>query len=87
MFFKDYPPVFRRDDLCALIECIVYYWLTGAVISNAGKELDFLTSTARYTQLIDKPIPLFSGGSSCIDLTLCRKHEIVTECRIDHFLF
>ena len=48
-------------------------WWIGDVNWNAGKELDSLTSTAGYTQLIDKPTHLFSGGSFCIDLIFCEK--------------
>ena len=62
-------------------------WWVGDVNSNTGKELDSLTSTAGYTQLIDKPTHFISGGSSCIDLIFCNKPEIVSECRIDHSLF
>ena len=43
----------------------------GDVNSNAGKELDSLTYTPRYTQLIDKPTDFFSSGSSCIDIISC----------------
>ena len=60
---------------------------TGDVNSNAGKELDSLTSTAGYTQLSDKPTHAFSGGSSFIDLIFCNKPEIVSEFGIDHSLF
>ena len=62
-------------------------WWAGDVHSNAGKELDFLTFTAGYTQLIDKPTHFFSGGSSCINLIFCNKPEVGTECGIDHSLF
>ena len=129
MFYKDYLPVVRRDDLCALTECIVVEvnsgtkslfftcnykspsltvdefesycqsrhlavtniddtslfssvligdfnarctnWWAADIDSKAGKELDSLTSTAGYTQLIDEPTHFFSGGCSCIDLIFC----------------
>ena len=141
MFYKDYVPAIRRNDLCASKECIVteiklgknqyflvaisqtpnefenncqnFYltlsniddtspfcstvlgdfnarcknWWAGDVNSNAGKELYSLNSIAWYTQVIDKLTHLFSGGSSCIDLILCNKPEIVNECRISHSLF
>ena len=54
---------------------------------KAGKELDILTSTAGYTQLIDKPTHFFSGGCSCIDLIFCNKPELISEYGIDHSLF
>ena len=59
----------------------------GDVNSNAGKELESLTSTAGCTQLIDKPTHFFSDGSSCIDLIFCNNPEIVSECGTDHPLF
>ena len=62
-------------------------WWAGDANSNAGKESESLTSTAGYTQLIDKPTHFFSGGSSCIDLIFCNNPEIVSECGIDHCLF
>ena len=145
MFYKDYLPVIRRDDLCALTECIVAEvnlgtkslfftcnyrypsqtvdefesycqnphltltniddtspfssvlivdfnagctnWWAADINSKAGKELDTLTSTARYTQLIDKPTHFFSGGCSCIDLIFWNKPELISVCGIDHSLF
>ena len=145
MFYKDYLPVIRRHDLCALTECIVVEvnsgtkslfftcnyrspsqtvdefesycqslhltltniddtspfssvligdfnarctnWWTADIDSKAGKELDSLTSTAGYTQLIDKPTHFFSGGCSCIDLIFCNKPELISEYGIDHSLF
>ena len=116
MFYKDYVPVIRRDDLCAFTECIVtnikleknqYFllavisinpsqnsrwiwkllpkfslhiikidhtstfcsvvigdfdfscrnWLALDVNLNVGKELDSLTSTRGYDQLVDKLTP------------------------------
>ena len=145
MFYKDYVPVIRCDDLCALTECIVVEvnlgtkslsftcnyrspsqtvdefesycqslhltltniddtspfssvligdfnarctnWWAADIDSKAGKELDTLTSTAGYTQLIDKPTHFFSGGCSCIDLIFCNKPELISEYGIDHSLF
>ena len=129
MFYKDYFPIIKHDDLCALSEgtvneiklgkktvfftcnyrflsqtpdefenycqnfhftlsniddispfCSIVFgdfssrcrnWWAGDVNSNAGKELDSLTSTAVYTQLIDKSTHFISGGSSCRILIFC----------------
>ena len=62
-------------------------WLVADINSKAGKELDTLTLMAGYTQLIDKPTHLFSGGCSCIDLIFCNKPELISEYGIDHSLF
>ena len=45
------------------------------------------SSTAGYTQLIDKPTYFFSGGCSCIDLMFCNKPELISEYGIGHSLF
>ena len=142
MFYKDYLPT-RRDDLCALTECIVVEvnsgtksifftcnyrspsqtidefesyclhltlanidntssfssaligdfnarctnWWAADIDSKAGKELNSLTSTAGFTQLIDKPTHFCSGGCSCIDLIFCNKPKLISEYGIDHSLF
>ena len=62
-------------------------WWAGDVNSNAGKVLDSLTSTAGYTQLIDKATHFISGGSSYVDLIFCNKPEIFSEYGIDDSLF
>ena len=62
-------------------------WWTADIDSKAGKELDTFTSTAGYTQLIDKPTHFFSGGCSCMDLIFCNNPELISEYGIDHSLF
>ena len=83
---------YRRYNIVSLDSyCRFQYWRrkwwAGDVYSNTGKEVDSLTSTAGYTQPIDKLIHFFSGGSSCIDLIFFNKPKIVSECGIDHSLF
>ena len=145
MFYKEYLPINRRDDLCTLTECIVTEinlgkksvfftfsyrypsqttdefevcsqnlnltltnvdalspfchalvgdfnarsssWWSGDITTRVGRELEALTSTSGYSQLIDKPTHFFNGGSSCIDLIFCNKPEFVLEYGIDHSLF
>ena len=62
-------------------------WWSGDMTTRVGKELEALTSTAGYSQLIDKPAHFFNGGSSYIDLIFCNKPEFVTEYGIDYSLF
>ena len=80
--FEKYCQIFHltlsnKDDLSPVCSIVIgdfnvkcRNWWAWHVNSNAGKELDFLTSTAGYTQLIDKPTHFFSGGSSYINLIL-----------------
>ena len=62
-------------------------WEAADIDSKASKELDYLTSTAGYTQLIDKPTHFFSGRCSCINLIFCNKPELISEYGIGHSLF
>ena len=62
-------------------------WWAADIDSKAGKELDTLTLTAEYAQLIDKPTHFFSGGCSCIDIIFCNKPELISEYGIDHSFF
>ena len=78
----------KIDDTSAFCSIVIGYFVHFVhVHSNGGQELDFLTSTVGYTKLIDRETHFFSGGSSCIDLIVCKKPEIVTECGINHSLF
>ena len=52
-----------------------------------GLALKVLTSTAGYTQLIDKLTRFVSGEFSSIDLISCNKPEIVSEYGNDHSFF
>ena len=62
-------------------------WWSEDITTRVGRELEALTSTSEYSQLIDKPTHFFNGGSSCIDLIFCNKPEFVLEYGIDHSLF
>ena len=55
--------------------------------SKACKELDTLTLTAGYSQLIDRPTRFFGGVCSCINLIFCNKQELISEFDINHSLF
>ena len=60
---------------------------SGNINTRVGKELDSLTSTAGYTQLIDKSTHFFKGRSSCIDLSFCNKTDFISEYEIDQSIF
>ena len=43
-------------------------WYSFDTSDDIGKELDTVTSTAGYSQVIGKPTPFINNSSSCIDL-------------------
>ena len=46
-------------------------WWKNDITSFQGQELDSLTLSAGYNQLIDEPTPIINNSISCIDLILC----------------
>ena len=58
------------------------------VVTNfAGKEMDFLTSLAGYTQTIDKPTHVINKLKSCIDLIFCTNQNVISQYGVDASLF
>ena len=53
---------------------------------NIGKELDTITLTAGYSQIIDKPIHFTNNSSSCIDLIFTSNPSILVDSGIEKSL-
>ena len=62
-------------------------WWRNDITNFAGKEIDFLTSSAGYTQIIDKPIHVINKSESCIDLIFCTNQNVISKYRVDASLF
>ena len=43
-------------------------WWKNDITNTAGQEIDSLTSSAGYTQIIDKPTHVANNSMSCIEL-------------------
>ena len=43
------------------------------IINSTGQKIDSLTSSAGYTQIIDKPTHVINNSMSCTDLIFCTK--------------
>ena len=54
---------------------------------SAGLELDSLTSSAGYTQIIDKTIHAVNGSMSCIDLIFCINQNVISKHGVDVSIF
>ena len=46
-------------------------WWKNDISNSVGQELDFLISSAGYSQIIDKPTHIVNNSMSCIDLIFC----------------
>ena len=53
----------------------------------AGKEIDFLTSSAGSTQLIDKSTHVINRSKSCNDLMFCINQNAISKYGVDASLF
>ena len=62
-------------------------WCVADIDSKVGKELDTLTLTTAYTQLIDKPTHFSSVKYSCTGFTFCNKPELISNYVINHSHF
>ena len=54
-------------------------WWRNDITNFAGKEIDFLTSSADYTQIIDKPTHVINKPKSCIDLIFCTNLNVISK--------
>ena len=52
-------------------------WWRNDITNFAGKEIDFLTSSAGYTQIIDKPTYVINKSKLCIDLIFCTNQNVI----------
>ena len=62
-------------------------WWRNDITNFAGKEIDFLTSSAGYTQIIDKPTHVINKSKSCIDLIFCTNQNVISKYGVDALLF
>ena len=61
-------------------------WYSFDTSDNIGKELDTITSTAGYSQIIDKPSNFTNNSSSCIDLIFTSNPSIIVNSGIEKSL-
>ena len=61
-------------------------WYSFDTSNNIGKELDTVTSTVGYSQVIDKPTHFTNNSSSCIDLVFTSDPSILVDLHIEKSL-
>ena len=52
-----------------------------------GQELDSLTLSAGYNQIIDKPTHVINTSMSCIDLIFCTNQTVISNHGVDVSIF
>ena len=62
-------------------------WWRNHIKNFAGKEIDFLTSSAGYTQISDKHTYVINKSNSCIDLIFCTNQNVISKYGVDASLF
>ena len=58
-------------------------WWKNDITNSFGKEIETLTSSAGYSQLIDKPTHIINDSRSCIDLIFCTNKNVITNSGVD----
>ena len=62
-------------------------WWKNDITNSAGLELDSLTSSAGYTQIMDKPTHAVNSYMSCIDLIFCNNLNVISKQGVDVTIF
>ena len=62
-------------------------WCDKGITNSGSCEIDTLTSSARYTQIIKKPTYIVNNSSSCIDLIFCNNLNLLSNYCNDLSLF
>ena len=57
------------------------------ITKSTGQEIDSLTSSARYKQIIDKPTHVINNSMSCIDLIFCTNQNVISNYGVDVSMF
>ena len=53
-------------------------WWKNDITNTPGQKIDFLTSSAGYAQIINKPTHVANNFMSCIDLIFCTNKNIIS---------
>ena len=62
-------------------------WWKNDIINSVVLELDSLTLSAWYTQIIDKPTHGLNRSMSCIDLIFCTNLNVISKHGVDVSIF
>ena len=62
-------------------------WWQNAITNSTGQEIDSLTLSAGYKQMIDKTTHVMNNSMLCIDLLFCTNQNTISNYRVDVSIF
>ena len=62
-------------------------WCQNDITNSAVQEIDSLTLSAGYNQIIDKPTHIVNNSMSCIDLFFCTNQNRISNYGVDVSIF
>ena len=62
-------------------------WWKNDITNLQGQELDLLTLSAGYNQIIDKPTHVKNTSMSCIDLIFCTNQSVISNHCVEVSIF
>ena len=62
-------------------------WWKNDITNYFGTEIDTVTSSAGYSQLIDEPSYIINNSMSCIDLIFCTNKNVLSNSGVDVSIF
>ena len=62
-------------------------WGKNDITNSTGQDIDSLTSSAGYKQIIDKPTHVINNSMSCIDLIFCTNQNVISNYGVDVSMF
>ena len=62
-------------------------WWKNDITNSVDQELDSLTSSAGYSQIIDKPTHIVNNSMSCTDLIFCANTNVISKHGVDVSIF
>ena len=62
-------------------------WWKDNIANSTGREIASLTSSAGYTQIIDKPTHVIFNSVLCIDFVFCTNQNVISKYGVDFSIF
>ena len=62
-------------------------WWKKDITNSTGQEINSLTSSAGYNQIIDKSTHVINNSMSCIDLIFCTNQNVISNYGVDVSMF
>ena len=78
-------PIFHKNS--DVIIMVAEWWWQNDITNSAGQEIDSLTLSVGYKQIIDKPIYIVNNSMSFIDLLFCTNQNTIPNYGVNVSIF